>query len=386
MASQTYSYSRLTTYENCPLSFKFRYIDREKPGFIQEGIEAFMGKRVHETLQKLYDDLKLEKRNSLDSLLETYSELWKKEWSDDVVVVKPSLKPENYFLTGSRCISDYYKRYQPFNQDKTIATEAIIRINLGEVALRGFIDRLSEKEDGHYQIHDYKTGGYFPQMQKFDQDRQLALYQIGVADSYPNVKKVTLVWHYLAFDKEVRLEKTTQQLEELKQGICSLVEEIESTKEFLPKESTLCDWCEFQHLCPRKKHEVKVSPLPPNKYLSEPGVKLVNEYAKLKLKEGELQEEIDLLKEALLSYAEREGVDRIQGSDAAAGVYKTRYPKFSPEAEALLKKEGLWEDFSKLDANALDKALPRLERALAERLKKLEDVSESRYVRLLKKG
>jgi hypothetical protein len=44
------------------------------------------------------------------------------------------------------------------------------------------------------------------------------------------------------------------------------------------------------------------------------------------------------------------------------------------------------EDFSKLDANALDKALPRLERALAERLRKLEEVSESRYVRLLKKG
>jgi hypothetical protein len=37
-------------------------------------------------------------------------------------------------------------------------------------------------------------------------------------------------------------------------------------------------------------------------------------------------------------------------------------------------------------AKRADKALPRLERALAERLRKLEDVRESRYVRLLKKG
>jgi len=43
-----YSHSRLATYENCPQQYKLRYIDKvELPEGAQEGIEAFLGSRVH---------------------------------------------------------------------------------------------------------------------------------------------------------------------------------------------------------------------------------------------------------------------------------------------------------------------------------------------------
>ena len=46
-----YSHSRLETFEQCPQKYKFRYIDNIRTE--TEGIEAFVGKRVHEALEKL---------------------------------------------------------------------------------------------------------------------------------------------------------------------------------------------------------------------------------------------------------------------------------------------------------------------------------------------
>ena len=51
---EIYSYSRIKTFENCPLTYRYRYIDRIKVD--TEGVEAFMGSRVHESLKKLYRD------------------------------------------------------------------------------------------------------------------------------------------------------------------------------------------------------------------------------------------------------------------------------------------------------------------------------------------
>ena len=49
-----YSHSRISTFETCPLKFKLRYLDKIEP--LRGNIEAFMGSRVHDTLEKLYRD------------------------------------------------------------------------------------------------------------------------------------------------------------------------------------------------------------------------------------------------------------------------------------------------------------------------------------------
>src|SRR4030042_6051293 len=96
----TYSNSKLSTYENCPQQYKLRYIDLIKPPEDEKGIEAFLGSRVHETLEKLYKELLLTKLNSLDELLEYYNSQWEKNWHENVVVTKKEFTPENYLHTG----------------------------------------------------------------------------------------------------------------------------------------------------------------------------------------------------------------------------------------------------------------------------------------------
>ncbi|WRQ72956.1 MAG: PD-(D/E)XK nuclease family protein [Methanosarcinales archaeon Met12] len=59
-----YSHSRLSTYENCPLQYKHNHIDKIRLEPEITGIEAFMGIRVHEALEKLYRDLNVSKENN----------------------------------------------------------------------------------------------------------------------------------------------------------------------------------------------------------------------------------------------------------------------------------------------------------------------------------
>ncbi|MFA4934762.1 MAG: PD-(D/E)XK nuclease family protein, partial [Candidatus Methanoperedens sp.] len=108
-----YSHSRISTFENCPLQYRLKYVDKIKLDE-SETIEAFMGSRVHEALEKLYKDLRLSKTNTVDELLSFYDDNWKKNYSGDIRVVKEGYSPQNYRDTGAKCIREYYARYQPF--------------------------------------------------------------------------------------------------------------------------------------------------------------------------------------------------------------------------------------------------------------------------------
>lgn len=157
--------------------------------------------------------------------------------------------------------------------------------------LMGYIDRLSCTSDGVYHIHDYKTSAYLPSQEQADSDRQLGLYHIGVQKKWPDIKNIKLTWHYLAFDRELASSRSDQAIAQLVADTTRIIDEIESAREFAPKESGYCEWCEYPDLCPMRKHFYTVEALPPNEYLTEPGVVLVNKYAELREKAGEIDEE-----------------------------------------------------------------------------------------------
>ena len=380
-----YSHSRLATYETCPLQYKYTYVEKVELEPEIETIEIFMGHRVHETLEKLYRDLKLSKLNALDDLLAYYDESWEKNWSENVKIVRKEYSEQNYRDTGRKCIADYYSRYKPFSDSRTLGLEQIILIEIEGYRLRGFIDRLAQKSDGYYEIHDYKTSQYLPMQRYFDEDRQLALYQIGVENLWGDAKSVDLIWHYLVHDKEIRSKRSTEAIEKLTAEIAALIEQIEMVEgedRFPARESELCSWCEYQVLCPRHKHIVATSEMPVNKFLKDPGVKLVNWYARLvEEKKAFLQKvetELEQLKEAIIAYAKKENVEIIRGSDKKLSVKidtKAKFPTKEEEERAeldeLLKSAGKWMEISDLNVYALARAMQREEWS-SELVKKIE--------------
>ncbi len=265
----TYSHSRLATYENCPQQYKLRYIDKVRLAGGEEGIEAFLGKRVHEVLEKLYKELVLSKMNSVDDLLGFYNEEWKKNWHKHVVIVRKGFTKDHYKQAGKDAIQSYYRTHHPFNQSKTLSTEALVTFKLGDYNIQGYIDRVAYLGKGRYEIHDYKSSATLPPDEKFDTDRQLALYQIGIRQKYRDAKDVRLVWHYVLFNREITSYRTDRQLTDLKKQVISLIKTIEKDTKFAPSESKLCGWCEYPDDCPAKKHEARVSSLPVNMFLKD---------------------------------------------------------------------------------------------------------------------
>jgi putative RecB family exonuclease len=397
----TYSNSRLATYENCPQQYKLRYIDHIKPPEEEEGIEAFLGSRVHETLEKLYRELLLTKLNSLDDSLAYYHSQWEKNWHKNVVVNKKGFAPDHYRNAGKEAITNYYKRYSPFNQSKTLSTELSVNFKIDNYNIQGFIDRLSHNGDGIYEIHDYKTSGSLPTQDRLDNDRQLGLYQIGVKERFRDAKKISLIWHYLIFDKEFISTRSDGQLKDLRKGVLSLIKTIEKDTKFSPLETKLCDWCEYPEYCPAKKHEAKVETLPLNKYLKDNGVTLVNKYASIKAKikelkeqEQELQEELALIEDAAVNYAKKEGVCTITGSDHLLRIVEDEILRFPlakdeerEEFEEYIKKAGIWEQVSGLNLSRLSKMVEdeTFEKKIVDRLLKFGEKILKTSVNLAKK-
>ncbi len=254
-----YSNSKLSTFEQCKLKYKFRYIDKIKPP-IEKSIEVHLGICVHDALEWLYYKVKEKNIPELDELIQKYTLSWQEKYKEDFLIVKKEMSVEDYFNRGVTFLINYYIKHKPFDEG-TLELEKRIWVTLNPSCphkIIGYIDRLAfNKENNEYEVHDYKTANSLPNREKFENDRQLALYSIGVKQLYGEDKSVLLVWHYLNHNLQIKSKRTNEQLEQLKKDILKLIEEIESTKEFPANKSVLCGWCEYKDICPIWNKEIQ---------------------------------------------------------------------------------------------------------------------------------
>lgn len=394
----TYSHSQLSTYETCPHQYRLAYIDKIEVE--TESIEAFMGSRVHDTLEKLYRDLKVTKLNTLEELLAFYQQIWEKNWNDLIQIIRKDCSAEDYRRLGEKCITEYYNRYYPFDQGKTLGLEEYVYFPLEEEKgywIRGFIDRVTLVDSSILEIHDYKTSNRLPSQEEVESDRQLALYQMGVGGKWQGIEEVRLIWHYLTFDMEIHSSRTPEQLEQLRQKTLELIQRIEADRQFLPKEGPLCDWCDYQGFCPKRKHLIAVGNLPPNEYLKEEGVALVNQYVEMKERKRLLNEEVDTeltkIEKALYAYAQIEEIESVFGSDHVAKIkieMREKYPlKNDPSRkmlDELIKKAGKWMEVSDLNPWMLARIIGRRgwPPSLVNKVKEFCSIEESRSITITK--
>ena len=250
--TEIYSHSRLSTFENCRKKFEFRYVLGLPED--SEGVEAFVGKRVHEVLERLYEFVGRQQLPKLEQVISRYNANFDAQYDPERIrIVKSGLDKDFYRALGVRCLSNFYRRHYPFDADETLGLEQRVSFNLddsGEYVMQGIVDRIVRARDGAIEIQDYKTGSWVPTQSKLDQDRQLALYQIGVAAEYGAGEPIRLVWHYLAKDKICSSTRNPEELEVLKQDVIGLIDEIRATREFPAKKNALCNWCGYKGYCP----------------------------------------------------------------------------------------------------------------------------------------
>jgi len=271
------SYSAFDTFNRCPLQYKFSYIDRVK---VPEKPEFFFGGLIHEIVHyALTKDPIIPPVDELQKIL-------KDKWREDVFPSKQ--ESDQYFDFGVEMLKKFHAGFKPGLRN-IVATEKRFQVPLNDKhVLSGIIDRVDKLPIGSLEVIDYKTSKKLPTQIDVDKDKQLCIYNLAINSLWPDAKDIRLTLYFLKFDTKLTTTRRPDEVDSIKAEIIQTAENIEVEKEFLPKDNPLCDWCDYQKMCPLKKHKFA-----PDEKLEENTIDdVINDYISAQNKISELEPQI----------------------------------------------------------------------------------------------
>ena len=257
------SYSRVSTFNQCPYKYKLRYVEKIRTVKSQEANNAlYMGTALHEGLE-----------NDLKACIRSYV--------------------SNYYILNDKNLDEIQKFKFLIPRIKPLIPEGINEIEIIDNDFTGFIDLLvpTDKE-GVYDMYDFK---YSNNKANYQLSPQLHLYKYfyekqtknKIRDMYflfvPKVqirqKKTEDLYQFRKrIDEE--LENTFENLEFMKVKYDSKkvieflldVKKLYDCEDFEKKPSYLCNWCEYKDYCEKgldymllpknERREVKIDDKP----------------------------------------------------------------------------------------------------------------------------
>jgi putative RecB family exonuclease len=242
---QTFSYSKVTTFRNCPRAYEFRYVRHEAERF--STIERHMGSAVHEALRWGYSEKLANRRPDAPEFVEEYDRLWWGSGLARAIVVKQGLSPEDYRLEGRRMVDDFAREVFVGDRSETLGLEARFEMKLHDgVRLTGIIDRIARSPSGMLRVIDYKTGSKVPNPLS---DPQLTYYAAWVFQNYDD-ETAELCYVDLRNGKELTAEFHREAIVPHIEKLVEEIRRINATEEFQANPSMLCKWCGYNPICP----------------------------------------------------------------------------------------------------------------------------------------
>lgn len=365
------SYSSISTYLNCPLAYKYRYVERMPTK--RTSALAF-GSSLHAALAKFYK-VPVPKPPSLEELLSFLEKNWEKEPYTDEAEEKAYFKHAQEVLTNF-----YHTNIEDFRIP--LSLEEKIQIKLDSCDLSVIIDRLDKLGDGTYEIIDYKTSRRLPPRHRVDTDLQLSIYHLAT-EKHWGITPDRLSLYFLLPNQKMTTSRTKEQIQETKEIIKQVVANIEE-KKFEPKENPLCPWCDFQKLCPYGKHKYLTKEEEPEAVAIET---VVDEYVELKGKVRSIYERLNELQAFIHQYCEEQGLARLyasKGSVLRSPRSTSTYDK--AKLKEILEPLGLWEQILEVDSKKVrdllkSEGLEEEVKQAIETAKEVNNISYTLYVR-----
>jgi ATP-dependent helicase/DNAse subunit B len=178
-----YSFSQLQVYIQCPLKYRYKYVEKIPAKEFVESAASLLGGIVHSTLEKLYKDINVFNTPTQEALLAFYYDLRTTKEAEvkenqGEMIIHGDFTLEDYKRRGELYITKYYDKHQPFEDIKVIDTELDFVFDLtDDIKFKMIVDRLDKIGDT-FTISDYKTNQKLPTQDKDNYIEQLTLYGI----------------------------------------------------------------------------------------------------------------------------------------------------------------------------------------------------------------
>ncbi len=367
------SYSSINTYETCPAKFKFQYEDRVPQA--RSPALAF-GDSLHRALH-LFHNRPVPVPPSLEELLDMLEMSWVSEGFVD------ESEERTYRDHGRQVLAEYHRENASAYRIPA-ALEFRFTIHVEGVELSGVIDRMDRIPGGGYEIIDYKTNRRLPPQARIDRDLQLSVYHLAAKEVW-GIEPERLTLYYLLPGQRMTTGRTAADVDELRRRIATVAERVAAGK-FEPRQNPLCDWCEYQALCPLFRHLHERERGDPTPRITE----IVDEWIALKRQTRATYRRFDELVPLINAFADEHGYRRLFGSDGAAIDRRPQHvtAPIEERVREILQPLGLWErvlsvDPAKLNALIESRSLPP---DVEDRLLASREEIRTQYALYLKEG
>lgn len=241
------SFSRLTRYESCPLSYRLHYIDKHQP---EPGIALRFGKVIHAVLERLVREAVDDERSgplSEDRALTVFRDAWTAD----------GLAGIELFQEGIEILQRFVREQGVIEHRDVLAVEKEFRLPVGPFTVLGFIDRVDCVDDETVEVIDYKTNRQLFTRDEVDTSLQMSLYHVAARKLWPWAKKVKLTFWMLRHGVRQETERTPEQLDAALAYVETLGKQTEVATSFPARLNMNCPYCDHRAGCPAYAEALK---------------------------------------------------------------------------------------------------------------------------------
>lgn len=343
-----FSYSKLSLYEECPLKYRFKYIDKLK----EEPKTYFsFGRSIHNALEFMYA-VKAPPFPAVAEVLEAF----KKDWGLKSYLEKGYRDPARADMDCQKGL-EMLRAYCRHNEGRLrlpFRLEYSTDVEVDGLLVRIIADKIEYLGKGELLLVDYKTG-----KDARRQPDQLHMYQkiceldprlrALVRETYgedPQALRVrSMQYYHVPSNKEYSFDRAEDgEISVFWERVLGVAGDIRAEKYDPTPGERACAWCDYKKLCPHHGGgEADSVPAPAAQPAGESAGGLADRYGRLLEKLDALSAEAEELKARIISLADGAGL--LSGNEYELDIKRSERTEFRDREAviAALNEFGLYQ-------------------------------------------